>query len=114
MGRILQRQKSMHLLTDYANLRKAIKALRPRHPGLSDIAIAQRALRAPPPKKTVTADHVLVFARRAKRFSTANVVQRFQVTPGSAAALIAILRIKGVLARDGVANDKSSQWRFCE
>jgi len=56
-------------------------------------------------------DHVLPFARKKKVFSTGSIAETFGVSFGSASALVAILRIKRAVEKDGTAADGTSQWR---
>ena len=60
----------------------------------------------------VTAEDVLPYVRRRKVFSTGSVASQFNVSNGSATALVAILRIKRVIEKDGTASDGTSQWRY--
>lgn len=95
-----------------ARIRKAVEALRPHFRGKSDVDIVRQVLEgAPSGPAKVKAEQVAEYAKRRKRFSTGDVVEQFGVTPGSAAALVAILRIKEVIEPDGKANDNTSRWR---
>ena len=61
----------------------------------------------------ITAENdVLPYARKRKVFSTGSVADEFGIAAGSAVALVAILRIKRVIEKDGKAADGTSQWRF--
>lgn len=64
------------------------------------------------PKKVTAEDDVLPYVRRRKVFSTGSVASQFNVSNGSATALVAILRIKRVIEKDGKASDGTSQWRY--
>ncbi len=61
----------------------------------------------------ITADeHVLPYVQQQRTFSTGSVARHFNIAPGSAVALMAILRIKRVIERNGEATDGTSKWLY--
>lgn len=59
----------------------------------------------------VTADHILPWVKKRKKFTTAQLAKQFDVSMSRAAALIAILRIKGAVGPSlGKGPDGTSQW----
>jgi hypothetical protein len=102
-------------------LRSTIVALRPQYKGQSDLDIARAVIeeKAAAPKKAAApngkinaTDHVIPFVRKVKRFSTEDVAQKFNVSSGSAAALVAILRIKSLIESEGKNDAGVSLWRY--
>lgn len=62
-------------------------------------------------RKKVTAEEVTPWVTKRKSFTTAQVAKQFKVSEGSARALLAILRLKGVLAKsEAKGTDGSSAW----
>jgi hypothetical protein len=60
-----------------------------------------------------SARQVEVFARKAKKFSTKDVMEKFGIAKRSAGANIAILRLRGVVEPDEPkSKDGFSQWRI--
>ena len=72
----------------------------------------RQATNMTPPTKVTAEDDVLPYARKRKVFSTGSVASDFHISSGSATALVAILRIKRCIEKDGKAADGTSQWRF--
>ncbi len=62
------------------------------------------------PAKVTAKDDVLPWATKRKTFTTRQVSDQFDVSPGQAAALVAILRIMGAIEPNGKGNDGTSSW----
>ena len=61
-------------------------------------------------KKVTAKDDVLPWATKRKTFTTGQVSDQFGVSPGQAAALVAILRIKEAIEPHGNGPDGTSAW----
>lgn len=108
-----QKTQELH----FNNIRKAVKALQPLFPDRTDLAIAELALlgvkaKSRKPSGKVTAEDVQNRFAKWGKFSTEDVVQELGVSKGSAAALIAILRIKQILSPVGKDQAGSSVWKW--
>ena len=61
--------------------------------------------------RKITAKDVLPWVSKRKSFTTGQLAAEFSVTDGTAAALVAILRIKdAILPSEGKGNDGTSSW----
>ena len=68
------------------------------------------ALKSKSSNTKVTAKDVLPWATKRKTFTTQQVSEQFEVSPGQAAALVAILRIKEAIEPHGNGLDGTSAW----